>query len=168
MNKLILTAAAAALLAACSPAGSNVTLEVPDIEDYIDWKDSQTDIEIEPFKAKPIFVSGTGTVRAAPDIAVLTGFIQSEAKIDHKAMDESAKIINRVQEIIDGKNVDISFTTISSAEQRDLTCIAHNAEAVQRHSDINNDNWHNKRELNRPEDVRQKLRPPKKRIAHWV
>ena len=173
MNKsaiTVLTASllASALLAACSPVGSNVALEVPDIEDYLDWKDDQEDFEIEPFKAAPIRVTGTGTVRAAPDIAVLTGLIQTEADIDHEAMDASAKIINRVQEIIDGKDVDISFTTISSAEQRDLTCIAHNAEAAQRHSDINNDNWHNKRELNRPEDVRQKLRDPKKRIAQKV
>ena len=170
MNKPVIAVAVltACLLISCSRNQPNVALEVPDIENYLDWKDDQEDVEIEPFKAEPIQVTGTGTVRAAPDIAVLTGLIQTEANIDHEAMDASANIINRVQEIIDGKDVVISFTTISSAELRDETCLAFNREASQRHNDINADNWFNKRELSRREDVRQKLREPKNRIAQKV
>jgi len=168
MNKFAIALLTAALLAGCGQTTSEVNLQVEDLEDYIDWKDDQEDIEIDPFKAKPIFVNGTGTVRAAPDIAVLTGIIKSEAKVEYKAMDSSAKVMNRIQEIIDGKDIKISFTSLSGAEQRDLECLAHNNEASRRHSDINNDNWFNKREKNRPEDVRQKLREPKKRIAEKV
>ena len=168
MNKFAIALLTAAFLAGCGQTSSEVNLQVEDLEDYIDWKDDQEDIEIDPFKAKPIFVNGTGTVRAAPDIAVLTGIIKSEAKVEYKAMDSSAKVMNRIQEIIDGKDIKISFTNLSGAEQRDLQCLAHNNEASRRHSDINNDNWFNKREKNRPEDVRQKLREPKKRIVEKV
>jgi len=105
MNKFAIALLTAALLAGCGQTTSEVNLQVEDLEDYIDWKDDQEDIEIDPFKG---------------------------------------------------------------AEQRDLECLAHNNEASRRHSDINNDNWFNKREKNRPEDVRQKLREPKKRIAEKV
>ena len=171
MNKpaflMVASLSAALLLSGCG-FGGNVKIEAEDIEDYIDWKDDQTEVDIIPFQAAPIRVTGTGTVRAAPDIAVLTGVIKSEAKLDHKAMDASAKIINQVQEIIDGKDIDVSFTTISSAEQRDLECLAHNQKAAQRHADINADNWFNKNQLRQPEDLRQKLRAEKSRIAQKV
>jgi len=163
MNKPALFACTALLLSGCG-LGGDANLQAEDIEDYLSWKESQTEVEIEPFKANPIRVKGIGTVRAAPDIAVLTGVIKSKANVDYKAMDASAQIINRVQNIIDGKDIEISFTNISSVEKRDESCVAHNVKASRRHSDINTDNRFNKRELNRPKDVRQKLREPKSRI----
>ena len=168
MNKPVIMSLAALLLSSCGFGGGDVTIEAADIEDYIDWKADQTEDKIEPFKAKPIAVSGTGTVRAVPDIAVLTGLIKTEAKVDYKAMDAASEIVNRVQEIIDGKPVDMSFTNLSAVEKRDEDCLAHNRNASRRNSDINSDNWFNKNELNRREDVRQKLRPPKPRIAQKV
>ena len=168
MNKPVIMSLAALLLSSCGFGGGDVTIEAADIEDYIDWKEDQTEDKIEPFKAKPIAVSGTGTVRAVPDIAVLTGLIKTEAKVDYKAMDAASEIVNRVQEIIDGKPVDMSFTNLSAVEKRDEDCLAHNRNASRRNSDINSDNWFNKNELNRREDVRQKLRPPKSRIAQKV
>ena len=168
MNKPVIMSLAALLLSSCGFGGGDVTIEAADIEDYIDWKEDQTEDKIEPFKAKPIAVSGTGTVRAVPDIAVLTGLIKTEAKVDYKAMDAASEIVNRVQEIIDGKPVDMSFTNLSAVEKRDEDCLAHNRIASRRNSDINSDNWFNKNELNRREDVRQKLRPPKSRIAQKV
>jgi len=163
MNKPALFACTALLLSGCG-LGGDANLQAEDIEDYLSWKESQTEVEIEPFKANPIRVKGIGTVRAAPDIAVLSGVIKSKANVDYKAMDASAQIINRVQNIIDGKDIEISFTNISSVEKRDESCVAHNVKASRRHSDISTDNWFNKRELNRPKDVRQKLREPKSRI----
>ena len=168
MNKPVIMSLAALLLSSCGFGGGDVTIEAADIEDYIDWKEDQTEDKIEPFKAKPIAVSGTGTVRAVPDIAVLTGLIKTEAKVDYKAMDAASEIVNRVQEIIDGKPVDMSFTNLSAVEKRDEDCLAHNRNASRRNSDINSDNWFNKNELNRREDVRQKLRPPKSRIAQKI
>jgi len=170
MNKrLTLLGLTALVLTACNPLAGSDKLTAEDFEDYfedyVDWKIDQDKVEIDPFKAKPIFVTGTGTVRATPDIAVLTGMIRTEATQDYKAVNEAADIINRVQDIIKDKDIDLSFTTLSSAEQRDENCLAHNRKAAQRHSDINSDNWFNKRERNRPEDVRQKLRPAKARIA---
>lgn len=170
MNKrLTLLSLTALMLAGCHPLASSDKLTAEDFEDYfedyVDWKIDQETVEIDPFKAKPIFVTGTGTVRATPDIAVLTGMIRTEATHDHKAVNEAAEIINRVQDIIKDKDIDLSFTTLSSAEQRDENCLAHNREAARRHSDINSDNWFNTRERNRPEDVRQKLRLAKARIT---
>ena len=171
MSKRLSIALLTLLLAGCgqSQGSSVVSLDAQDLEDFIDWKDyEQEDVEVEPFKAKPIFVQGTGTVRAAPDIAVLTGVIKVQADIEHKAMDEAAQIMNRVQETIAGKSVDISFTGLSTVENRDEDCLRHNNRAVLRNNDISNDNWFNKRQLNRPKDVRQKLRPRKSRIAQKV
>lgn len=170
MNKhLTLLGFTALMLTACNPLAGSDKLTAEDFEDffedYVDWKIDQDNVEIDPFKAKPIFVTGTGTVRATPDIAVLTGMIRTEATHHHKAVNEAAEIINRVQDIIKDKDIDLSFTTLSSAEQRDENCLAHNREAARRHSDIQSDNWFNTRERNRPEDVRQKLRPAKARMA---
>lgn len=170
MNKrLTLLGFTALALTACNPLASSDKLTAEDFEDffedYVDWKIDQEEVEIEPFKAAPIRVTGTGTVRATPDVAVLTGLIRTEAKQDHKAVNDAADIINRVQDIIRDKDVDLSFTTLSSAEQRDEDCLAHNREANSRHNDIISDIWFNQQQRNRPEDVRQKLRPAKARIA---
>ena len=148
--------------------GCNQGLQVEDIEDYLDWKSDQEEVEIQPFKATPIAVRGTGSVRAAPDIAVITGYIETKAELDHKAMDEAAKIINRVQDIIAGKNVEISFTNLSASEQRDEACLAHNLKAQLRHRDIVFDNGFNQQQKNRREDMREKLRAPKARISQKV
>ena len=170
MNKrLTLIGLTALMLTACNPLASSDKLTAEDFEDffedYVDWKIDQNNVEIDPFKAKPILVTGTGTVRATPDIAVLTGMIRTEATHDYEAVNAAADIINRVQDIVRDKDIDLSFTTLSSTEQRDDNCLAHNREAARRHSDIQSDNWFNRRERNRPEDVRQKLRPAKARIA---
>lgn len=167
MSKRLSVAFISLLFAGCGQnmGASSVTLDAQDLEDFIDWKDDQEEIVVEPFKAKPILVSGTGTVRAAPDIAVLTGVIQTKADIEHKAMDEAAQIMNDVQAVIAGKSVDISFTGLSTVEKRDEDCLHYNLAALQRHNDISQDNWFNQRQLRLSKDVRQKLRPNKERIT---
>ena len=170
MNKFINTALACLLLAGCgqNSGASRVSLNVEDLEDFIDWKDEQEEVEIEPFKATPIRVTGMGTVRATPDIAVVTGRIKTTADIDRVAMDEAALIINKVQDVISGQNVEISFTNLSTVETRDENCLAQNRIAQQRHRDIQNDNWFNLRQMNIDTDKRQKLREEKSRIAEKV
>lgn len=173
MNKIFAPALLSLLLAGCSQGiGSSSTAllveDIEDIEDYLDWKSDQDEVQVKPFKATPIAVSGTGEVRAAPDIAVITGLIETKADIDHKAVDEAALIMNRVQDIIFGQNVEISFTNLSTAEKRDEDCLDHNLKAQLRHRDISNDNWFNQRQKNRPKDTRQKLREEKTRIAQKV
>lgn len=170
MSKLCGTILLSVFLVGCGQGigASSKGLHVEDIEGYLDWKADQEEVDIDPFKAIPISVSGTGEVRAAPDIAVITGLIKTEADIDHKAVDEAALIVNRVQDIIFGQNVEISFTNLSTAEKRDEDCLDHNLKAQLRHRDISNDNWFNQRQKNRPKDTRQKLREEKTRIAQKV
>lgn len=170
MNKRAAAALMCLLLAGCGQSlkSSNVSLNVEDLEDFIDWKDDQEEVEIVPFKARPIQVTGTGTVRATPDIAVVTGLIKTTGDVDRLAMNDAAKIINKVQDVIAGKNIDISFTNISTVEKRDENCLADNRTAQQRHRDIQGDNWFNLRQLSIDKDKRQKLRSEKSRMAEKV
>jgi len=170
MSKRVGAALICLLLAGCGQSleTSSVSLNVDEVEDFLDWREEQEEVEIEPFKAKPVFVTGTGTVRATPDIAVVTGRIKTTAEVDRIAMDEAATVINKVQDVIAGKNVDISFTNLSSVEKRDDDCLAGNRIAQQRHRDIQNDKWFNQRQMNIDKDKRQKLRAEKSRIPEKV
>ena len=75
MRKPLSVALIGLLLAGCGQGAdsSSLSLDAEELQNFLNWKRSQTKVEVEPFKAKPIVVQGTGTVRAAPDIAVLTG-----------------------------------------------------------------------------------------------
>lgn len=175
MNKLITIIPLCFLpLSACQPA-QNSAIDEPEIvvafEDYDDWQEWKAEQENNinlPFKPNPIVVAGVGEVRAAPDIAVITGRVKTQAKADYLAMDEAAKITNKIQDQIAGQDVSISFTGVSTIEKRDEECLRDNQIAQRRHYDIINDNRFNAQQLQQPADVRKKLRPPKARIAQKV
>ena len=175
MSKLSTTLIALSLLAplgACQqakdPINAMIVVEYDDYEDYEEWKkERKEDAMAQPFKPALLEVSGTGTVKAAPDIAVITGTIKATGDFDHIVVNETAVITNKIQEIIAGQDVRLSFTRIAASEQRDPVCLRANAEARARHNQIRSDNWFNKRLLQN-KDSKEKPRKDKPRIAQKV
>lgn len=175
MSKLTATLIALSLLAplsACQqakgPDNATIIVDYDDYEDYEYWKKERAeDAKAQPFKPALLEVTGTGTVKATPDIAVITGTIKATGDYDHRVVDETAIITNKIQEIIAGQDVRLSFTRINASEQRDPACLRHNAEARARHNQIRSDNWYNKRLLQN-KDSKEKPRKDKARIAEKV
>ena len=171
MNKhLALTVALAAFipLAACQRPSSDdaqIIVAFEDYEDYEDWKKERAEDAInEPFKPAILQVSGTGKVKATPDVAVITGTIKIKANAEFKAVDKTATVTRAMQDAIDGKDIRLSFTRVDSSEERDPICLRHNNEARARHNQIVQDNYYNKRLL-RDKNTKLKPRPAKARIA---
>jgi len=145
-----------------------LTIEAKDWIAFHEWQKQQVEEpEIPPFEPIPLEVTGIGKVKAVPDIAVVTGQIQTLSGIDHQAYDEAAKIMNRVQASIGNADVKLSFTDISTAEKRDPKCLDHNQEARVRHNEVQSDKWHNDR-VKRQKNPDQKLRPERARMFEKV
>ena len=181
MNRGLLTAGlllSCAAMAACS--APNTALSEDDISPidqqkmaaFNQWLEEQkSEEEPDVFKPRPMSVSGTGRVKAAPDIAVITGIIKTKADQDDTAIDEAAKIINAVQQAVDGQNVELSFTQVATSEVRDPDCLARNQKAQSRYYAILSDNNYNaniKRQLEQGRDIKIKPRPPQPRLAKEV
>ena len=171
MSKLLITILAGAALlplAACQrPASYDAQIIVgfDDYEDYEDWKKDREDNAVNvPFKPAILQVYGIGKVKAAPDVAVITGTIKVEADAEYKAVDKAAAVTQAMQKSITGKDIRLSFTRVAASEQRDAKCLRHNSEARARHNQIVQDNYYNKRIL-RDKNTKLKPRPPKPRIA---
>ena len=175
MSKLsttLITLSLLAPLSACQqakgPDNATIIVDYDDYEDYEEWiKERAEDAKAQPFKPALLEVTGTGTVKAAPDIAVITGTIKATGDFDHSVVNETAIITNKIQEIIAGQDVRLSFTRINASEQRDPVCLRANAEARARHNQIRSDNWFNKRLLQN-KDSKEKPRKDKPRIAQKV
>ena len=165
-------------VAACS--GSHTSLDEEDISPidqqkmtaFNAWLEEQKSEEpINAFKPQPMSVSGVGRVKAAPDIAVITGTIKTTADQDNAAIDKAADIINAVQMAVEGQDVDFSFTEIRTSESRDPDCLARNNKATARYHAINRDNQYNanrKRQLEQGRDIKTKPRIPQKRLPRVV
>lgn len=174
MNKLLTAALLSALIAplsACQKSSApkaQIIVEYHDYEDYEVWKkEREEDALALPFKPALLTVNGIGKVKAAPDVAVITGTIKATDDFDHRVVDEAAQVMNEVQNIIAGQDIRLSFTRIAASEQRDPKCLRANQEARFRHNQIIQDNRHNAR-VKRDKDTKLKPRPPKPRIAQKV
>lgn len=175
MSKLLtltLLAGLIAPLSACQKKASapeaQIVVEYSDYEDYEYWKKEREEEATEqPFKPALLQVSGTGKVKAAPDVAVITGTIKATDDFDHRVVDQTAIVMNKVQDIIAGQDIRLSFTRIAATEERDPICLRANQEAQFRHNQIVSDNYHNARIL-RDKNTKEKPRPPKSRIAQKV
>jgi len=171
MNKWICSCAALTLLSACT-ARESAPISAQEIADYNRWLAAQSQPDDEDtFEPIAISISGTGRVKAVPDIAIISGRITKEAKFDYQAIDEIAKITNAVQSAIADQNVELNFTSISFVEKRSDDCLAFNRKASARHNEINRDNAHNRTIKYRREqgqETSMKYRAPKKRIAQKV
>ena len=174
MNKLLTAALLSALIAplsACQKSSApkaQIIVEYDDYEDYEAWKkEREEDARALPFKPALLTVNGIGKVKAAPDVAVITGTIKATDDFDHRVVDEAAQVMNEVQNIIAGQDIRLSFTRIAASEQRDPKCLRANQEARFRHNQIIQDNRHNAR-VKRDKNTKLKPRPPKPRIAQKV
>lgn len=171
-------AAFCSLVTACNAPQKQLTEEDVSPIDYQKmaafntWLAEQKKLEpSKAFKAKPMQVSGKGRVRVVPDIAVITGTIETEADQDDTAIDDAAKIINKVQKALDGQDVGLSFTQIGTSEMRDPNCLARNQKVLYKHQEILNDNNYNqniKRQLERGVDIKVKPKKPKKRLVSEI
>lgn len=145
-----------------------LTIEAKDWIEFHQWQKQQVEEpEVPPFKPSPLQVTGIGKVKALPDIAVVTGQIQTKATQDHLVYDEAAKIINQVQASIGEADVELSFTELSTTEMRDPKCLDHNKEAGIRHTEIISDKHHNDR-IRRYDHDHDNLRPVRARMFEKV
>jgi len=166
------------LFAACSAPQAEQTAEDISPIDYHKmqafnvWLEEQKKGEpSKAFKAKPVQVTGKGRVRATPDIAVVTGFITTEADQDDTAMHEVAKIINAVQAAVKIKDVELNFTQIQTVEKRDNDCLVRNQKSLSHHNNIIHDNQYNaniKRRLEQGLDIKLKPRKAIPRLSTEV
>lgn len=175
---------AAALLICAGAAGCKPAADTPITEDDISpisydkmrefnrWlEEEKNKTAPQAFKPAPMRVTGVGRVKAAPDIAVVTGTIITEADQDDTAIDEAAVIINAVQEAVTGQDVELNFTAIATSEKRDSECLARNNKAQARYRRIVQDNRYNaniKRQREQGRDVKIKPRPPLGRLAYEI
>ena len=160
----------AALFAGCTAQTDTdfVLLDLGDVDDYQDFLEERGDIkDPEPFEPEPLFVSAIGKVQAKPDIAVITATISAEDKNESRAVNEMGQIINAVQNALKGRNVETGFTAINSSRKFNPLCKYENNFAQQRHSEIRNDYFFNKR-LDDKGDTKTKRRDPKPRVAQQV
>ena len=165
-------------LAACN--GPHASLDEEDISPIDQQKmaafnawlaEQKSEEPMNAFKPRPMSVSGVGRVKAAPDIAVITGTIKTKADQDDVAIDEAADIINAVQTAVKGQDVDFSFTQIRTSESRDPDCLARNVKANARYSAILRDNQYNanrQRQLEQGRDIKTKPRAPQNRLPRVV
>ena len=170
----ICTGAMALLIAGCDAgqARSDVATVRPmthqDVREHNNWANRKNrEAKPKPFEGRPLSVSGTGRVKATPDIAVITGLIKSRALADDVAVNDAANIINRVQDALTGLDAQMNFTGIGAADKRDDDCTQYNVEAMNRHYEIVSDNRFNqniKNQLARGVNTSAKPRPPKPRI----
>lgn len=160
------------LLAGCK-AAPDLTLVRPltyqDIQTHNNWVQiKKRSIKPKPFEGTPIQVSGIGRVKVIPNIAVITGTIETKAQADDEAVDKAAKIINAVQEALKDQEAALNFTQIAAAEKRDEDCQTHNTESRIRHNEIVSDNQYNsyiKSQIERGINTKTKPRKAKPRIA---
>jgi len=144
-------------------------LTYQDIQAHNNWVQlKKRIIKPKPFEGRPIQVSGIGRVKAVPNIAVITGLIETEAQADDEAVDKAAIIINKVQEVLKGQEAELNFTNISAAEKRDEDCQIHNVEVRTRYNEITRDNQYNaniKAKIERGVNTKVKPRKAKDRKA---
>lgn len=157
------------LLAACQPVqDKRIFIDLGDAEDYADWLEYEHgDEQPKPFKADPLVVTGQGKVKAIPDIAVITARISSKNKNESVAFGAVSEVVNAVQNTLDGRSAETGFTALSSSPEYDETCRNENQIAWQRHREIVNDFYFNKR-LDDRGDTKTKRRAPKPRIKQAV
>jgi uncharacterized protein YggE len=142
-------------------------LTYQDIQAHNNWVQLKKRIvKPKPFEGKPIQVSGIGRAKAVPNIAVITGLIETEAQADDEAVDKAAIIINKVQEVLEGQTAELNFTNISAVEKRDEDCQIHNVEVRTRYNEITLDNQYNaniKAQIERGVNTKVKPRKAKTR-----
>lgn len=140
-----------------------------DIQLHNNWvRTKQYAVKSKAFESRPIQVSGVGRVEAAPNIAVITGLIETAADADDVAVDKAAKIINAVQAALQNKDAELNFTHISATEKRDEDCQKHNVETGVRQTEIVRDNQHNlriKNQIERGVNTKTKPREAKARMS---
>ena len=143
-------------------------LTYQDLQIHNNWVyQKNNEAKAAPFEGRPIQVSGVGRVKAAPNVAVITGQIKTEAPTDDVAVDMAAKLINDTQKRLDGQSAELNFMQILGTEKRDEDCQKHNVEAQNRYNEIVSDNQFNKRikvQIERGTNTSSKPRQPKPRI----
>jgi len=143
-------------------------LTYQDVQAHNNWAQLKNRaIKPKPYAGAPIRVSGIGRAEAVPNIAVITGQIETTAKADDVAVDKAAKIINAVQDALKDQQAELNFTQISAVEKRDEDCQTHNTETGIRHGEIVSDNAYNsniKSQIERGINTKSKPRQPKPRM----
>lgn len=166
MGRALYSAIFAALfVTACTGKSDRVWLDLGDAEDYQAFLTARGDDEKpEPFTPEPLFVSATGKVQAKPDIAVITATITAVDKNESRAVNEMGQIINAVQTTLKDRKIEVGFTGVNSSREFDEACQNENRFAQQRHNEIRDDYYFNKR-LDDRGDTEIKRRDPKPRVA---
>jgi len=143
-------------------------LTYQDVQTHNNWAQLKNRaIKPKPYAGTPIQVSGIGRAEAVPNIAVITGQIETTAKADDVAVDKAAKVINAVQDALKDQQAELNFTQISAVEKRDEDCQTHNIETGIRHGEIVSDNAYNsniKAQIERGINTKSKPRDPKPRM----
>lgn len=171
MNRCLKTGSVLAIMivmAGCVPQNDALRVDLGDVDDYTDWLQARDAAEAPtPFTPEPLVVSAEGKVRAQPDIAVVTATITATDKNDSQAVDRMSGIINAAQAALANRNVETGFTSVTSSREFDQTCRNANMFAAQRHTQIQNDFYFNRR-LDREGDTKTKRRTPKPRLSQQV
>lgn len=154
--------------AACAPSTPNVQIDLGDLGDYSEWLiESGKEVGPIPFEADPLVVSAEGTVRAVPDIAVIVATLKADDANESRAVDMVSGTINAVQSALSDRTVETGFTALRSRPDYDERCQNINAQARQRHSQISNDYWFNRR-LDERGDTETRRRPDRPRLEQQV
>lgn len=139
------------------------------MREHNNWANrKKSEVKPKPFQGPPLTVSGTGRVKATPQIAVITGMIKTKADADDVAVNDAADIINAVQAALKDSDADLNFTRLGASENRDEDCQKHNLEVINRHYEILSDNRYNlniKQQRERGVNTSAKPRAPKSRMT---